>query len=105
MATATTPDYLLLSQLCDRIPGTKGAKRLNPATAFRWAKRGIAGPNGPIRLRVLVSGRSMLTTWEWYLEFCAAVAASRGIAPPPRSPRERDRAADEAAVELAEMGI
>lgn len=88
-----------LSQLARRLPSTNGGK-VNPATTFRWAVTGLRGH----KLEVIHVGGRMLTTWEAYEQFAAAVASGRAPEPVVQSPRQVKRVRDARKI-LAEAGI
>lgn len=75
-----------LSTLARRLPSTNGGN-VNPATTFRWVVKGLRGH----KLEVIHVGGRMLTTWEAYERFAAAVASGRAPEVAAPSPRQAKR--------------
>src|SRR5262245_19860822 len=87
MINIESDKFISLAQLAAKLPSTSG-NRLNPSTIFRWATTGVKGHKLEV---VHVAGR-MLTTWQAYLDFNAAVNAGRAPEPTPQpSPRKAKR--------------
>ena len=79
------------------IPG-----RPNLATVYRWFQRGAHG----VKLETIVCGTRRFTSREAIARFCErTTAAAAGEAPPPRTPKQREREIAKAAQELKEAGI
>lgn len=51
-------------------------RHLKPATHWRWRTRGIATPNGRVRLRAQKCGATWYTCRAWFQEFLDAQSAS-----------------------------
>jgi excisionase family DNA binding protein len=88
----------------------EAAKRLHVAftTVYRWALRGIPGPDGRrVRLRAARVGASWRTSEEAIGEFVEATTPhfDADTAPSPRTEKARRRASEAAAKRLAEAGI
>ncbi len=57
-------EYLLrLREVPDHLP-RRGEKKLHYSTAYRWAKRGVEGPESPIILESVKIGGSVYTSLE-----------------------------------------
>ncbi len=84
------------------VPRRRGGSKLNVATAFRWAQRGVRG----IKLETISFGGTRCTTRTALLEFFRALAPDQQQARPlPRTPGRRARESARAAAELAKAGI
>ena len=96
---------LSLSQAASRYPGSRGASRLHPATLTRHILRGVRALDGQnIRLEAERLGCRWFTSEAALARFAAALAADPKPETPPRSPAERQRAAEAAGRKLQEMG-
>jgi hypothetical protein len=85
------------------IPRRRAGKKLNAATAFRWASSGIRG----VRLEVVRFGGTLCTTKAALLAFFRSLATTNhGVpSPMPRTPRQQQRGCDRATKELEKIGI
>ena len=100
----TQPNYITVSNLARRFPGTRGAKHLHPATITRWILQGVTGMDGTvIRLRAHRLGGKWLITEADLQEFMPALG-SQSNAPEIRTPAVRTRASNSAADQLERMG-
>lgn len=53
----TSVTLLIISEVCARVPGARGARRLHPATVTRWILRGCPARNGiSVRLTATRAG-------------------------------------------------
>jgi hypothetical protein len=97
------------------LPPRRGGSRLNIATAYRWATRGVLARDGAtrVRLRVVRVGDVLCTADVWLREFFDALTNhdpalatdTSSSAPAVRTPTQRRRAAERAAAELEKVGI
>ena len=99
---------LTIAQVCRRIPGARGAARLNPSTVTRWILTGCPGRAGArIQLPATRVGGRWLIAPDALDAFFAALAAT-AVAPsnpPPRTPPRREGdASARAARELERRG-
>ena len=79
----------------------------HPATWTRWMLKGVIGPDGQkVYLEHYRQGQKLVTSWPAVDRFLVALQRSDSTDPPPapRSPTQRDRAAERADRELAEAG-
>lgn len=60
----------LLVEYADRLPSGRRGKRLNRATLWRWALRGLRGGR---RLRTVTAGSTRVTCDAWVWEFLGGV--------------------------------
>ena len=100
-------DLLTISQIAARLPGSRGARRVHPATITRWILAGCPDRNGQrVKLAATRAGTRWLVRAADLDAFFAALAADPVAtpAPVPRSTDERQRAAEKAAEKLKEMG-
>lgn len=100
------PELLTISQVVSRIPGSRGAKRVHPATVVRWITSGCPARDGNrLKLAATRAGSRWLVRPADLAAFFAALAAEPTPSPaPPRSPAARARAGERAAAELERMG-
>ena len=98
MTTTSINDLMPLSDaIRAEIPGKK-----NPATAHRWATRGLQGLDGQrIRLQVTYCGRQPCTTRMAVRLFLDDVTAARLA----KQERTQQRYADVTDAELADVGL
>lgn len=96
------------AQTAKRFPSVKADDddtRVNPSTVWRWITRGLKLPDGRrVRLEAVRLGASYLTSEPAILRFIAAQQRGADPITPPRTRRQRDRAADRAGAELERMG-
>jgi hypothetical protein len=96
----------------DWLPVRRGGGRLSLSTLWRWCLRGVRAKDGQrVKLRAVRAGEVLCTTEQWVRDFFQALtehdpdlAADAGRAPP-RTPGQRQRAADRAAEKLEQLGI
>lgn len=82
-------DLLKFSEAAAEIPRPKGAPPLNPATIWRWVRRGISADNGERRFLAAVRiGSTMYTSRERLHEFVRANAVVTVDHVPPRAKRK-----------------
>ncbi len=99
---------LTVSQVCDRVPGARGAKRLHPSTITRWILFGCPARDGKrVRLPATRAGSRWLVHPKDLDGFFTALAAE--TAEPPTVPQtkkveQRRRSSQRAADELARRG-
>ena len=105
---ALDPSPLLtIAQVCRRIPGARGASRLNPSTVTRWILTGCPGRAGArIQLPATrVGGRWLIAPDALDAFFAALAATAVAPKPPPRTPSRREGdASARAARELERRG-
>lgn len=97
---------LTVTQVCNRVPGARGAKRLHPATVTRWILSGCPARDGKrIRLPATRAGSRWLVRPEDLANFFTALAAETPAPPlPQQQPEKRKLASRRAADELARRG-
>jgi hypothetical protein len=95
-----------LTELPDHCPRRRGGKRLNVATAYRWALGGCKAKDGSIvRLPIIKVGGTQCTSTEAFQWFCDRLSAEVGQAPPPTPSATRTSAARRRAIEAAEREL
>ncbi|VTS01497.1 unnamed protein product [Gemmata massiliana] len=96
------PIRLTVSQVAARLPGSRGARRIHPATVIRWILIGCPARNGErVKLPALRVGTRWLIDEVELNAFFAALAANSIIAsesPPARVSLDYERAAKAIAV-------
>jgi hypothetical protein len=101
-------DLLTISQIVAKLPGSRGARRLHPATVTRWILAGCPARDGRrVRLAATRAGSRWLVRESDLHSFFEALAADPGnTSPPPapRTPTARRRASEAAAAKLQRMG-
>lgn len=109
MTTASDP-LLPVSEIVARLPGSRGARRVHPATVTRWIVSGCAARDGT---RVWLAATRVGSRWlvrESDLEaFFAALGAgtstnSTPCTPAVRTPAARRKAGEAAAAALKKLG-
>jgi hypothetical protein len=108
MIDVTAGDTLTLAEACRLLPRGRNGSRPHLSTLVRWITRGTPGPDGRrVRLAAVRVGGKWVTSRAALQEFAAELTPrpSDIAAPPPRTPRQRDRAAAGAAKKLEEVGI
>ena len=101
------PDLLTISQIARRLPGSRGADRVHPATITRWILVGCPSRNGArVKLVATRAGTRWLVRESDLQVFFAALGAapSGASTPTPRTPAAQNRAAEKAAEKLKAMG-
>src|SRR5262245_42019101 len=98
--------FLTLSQVCSRLPGARGARRVAPSTVTRWIVSGCPSRTGErVKLTaVRAGGRWLVRAADLDVFFAALAADPTPAAAPPRSPAARNRASERAAAALRGMG-
>jgi hypothetical protein len=103
---------LSLSQAARRIPAYRGSRGCNPSTIFRWITNGIKLPDGRLlRMEALRLANRWITSVEAVDRFL--IVQHESFAPradlhthaPARTPAQRQRAAQQAAARLEDLGI
>ena len=91
-----------------RLVPPRNSKPITLTCIWRWATKGIKGPDGRrVRLEGCRIGGRWYTTEESLARFSAALTPNFDDepAPPPRTPGQRERASQRAAEALAKVGI
>jgi len=100
-------DLLSISQIVARLPGSRGARRVHPATVTRWILAGCPARDGRrVKLAATRAGSRWLVRESDLQAFFEALAAAPNMAADPpahRTPTASKRAA-EAAAKLQRMG-
>jgi hypothetical protein len=103
---------LTLTQVCSRLPGARGAKRVSPSTVTRWILAGCPARNGTrVRLAATRCGSRWLVHQRDLDAFFTTLAAEPAEptdpapSPPGRTPAQRQRAGEVAARELDQLGV
>ena len=103
-------DLLTISQIARRLPGSRGAHRVHPATITRWILVGCPGRNGArVKLAATRAGTRWLVREVDLDTFFAALAVAVVPTPAPTTPvartlAARRRASEKAAETLKKMG-
>jgi hypothetical protein len=72
-----------LAELPNHAPRRRGGKRLNVATAFRWAKDGVRAKDGTlVRLPIIQVAGTKCTSIEAFQWFCDRLSAGGDSTPP-----------------------
>ena len=96
---------ITLSQAASRRPGARGCDRIHPATLTRWLLRGVKSLSGQlVRLEAERLGCRWVTSEAALSRFTEALSTQPIQQSPPRSPSQRQRAAEAAGKRLAEAG-
>jgi len=98
-------DYLTVREICNRLPGSRGARHLNPATVTRWILSGVSTPSGRIRLPATRVGSRWLIPEAEFGKFLRTVTEHAlpepAVPTPPITTSESHRRADAASRQLA----
>jgi hypothetical protein len=98
-----------LSEYLDRFPGRKSDELIHLSTLVRWAVVGKRAPDGTLVKLEAYHGAVWTTCDRWVDEFIERLKSPGGdgttVVPAPRSPAERNRAADAADEELDDLGV
>ena len=106
MSTILQESLLTLHDAAQLLPSNRVGKRVNFATVWRWALKGIRAIDGRlVRLEASRVGGRWLTSREALERFAAALTPSADAAPPVRTPAARKRANETAKKRLEDMGI
>ncbi len=109
-------DYNLLEEEClpfgqaaRRLPSLRGAtatgKGVHPVTLWRWAKKGLNGPDGQkVRLEIVRVGGTNCTSIEALQRFFARLQGEK-VPPTTNQPRALNKRAARAMEELRELGF
>lgn len=104
---ADDPDLLTLTQIASRLPGSRGARRVHPATITRWILSGCPARDGRrVKLAATRAGTRWLVRESDLRAFFDALAAPPAAAGTPSPTRNSSaaRAARRAAEQLERMG-
>lgn len=99
---------LSLAAAAKLLPPVREGRPINPATIHRWVRSGVRGPDGKrIYLEGVRVGGCWATSREAIQRFTDALTTrpDSSAVIPPRSAKQRQRASDRAAAELAAAGI
>jgi hypothetical protein len=98
-------DLLTISQIVARLPGSRGARRVHPATVTRWILTGCPARDGRrVKLAATRAGSRWLVREADLQAFFAALAADAVPPTPPRTCTFRLKSSERAARELERMG-
>ena len=103
MINIASETVVSLTEAARRLPARRQGKRPNVATLYRWAQSGCRG----VRLEVVQVGGTKCTSLEALQRFVDQLGNSAGADPGParRTPRQRERAADQAMAKLRKLGV
>ncbi|HEV3436965.1 MAG TPA: helix-turn-helix domain-containing protein [Gemmata sp.] len=104
---STDPDLLTISQVCARLPGARGARRVCPSTVTRWILAGCPARDG-IRIKLTATrcgSRWLVRPADLDAFFAKLAADPTTTSPETRSPASRNKAAAKADDELQKMGV
>ncbi|MBY0455978.1 MAG: helix-turn-helix domain-containing protein [Gemmataceae bacterium] len=109
---ATDSELLTISQIVARYPGSRGARRIHPATVTRWILAGCPNRAGArVKLAATRAGSRWLVRESDLQAFFSALGAEAepGASVPPdatpaRTPAARARATEKAVAALKKMG-
>jgi hypothetical protein len=92
------------------LPARRGGGRLNLATLWRWALKGLRARDGTtVKLQAIRVGETLCTSEAWLREFFDHLTehdpALVNNAFSPRTAKRREWASERAARELSKMGI
>jgi hypothetical protein len=102
------PELLTITQVVAKLPGSRGASRVHPATVTRWILVGCPARDGR---RVKLAATRAGTRWlvreadlQAFFETLAADPTSAAPPPAPRTPSARGKASALAGQQLERMG-
>lgn len=105
---SVNPDLLTIRQVVARLPGSRGARRVHPATVTRWILFGCPARDGcRVKLAATRAGSRWLVLESDLKAFFDALAADPTATPtqqPTRTLIARQNASERAARELERMG-
>ena len=104
---ADDSDWFTLTQIAARLPGSRGARRVHPATVCRWILSGCPARDGRrVKLAATRAGSRWLVRESDLRAFFDALAATSaaGATPSPTLTNSADRAARRAAEQLERRG-
>jgi hypothetical protein len=109
MLDLTRERGLSLAEAAKLIPPSRGGKKTHLSTILRWILHGAKGPQGSlVHLEAVRLGGRWLTTREAIHRFTERLTPSLDPATTsgtPQTPGQRQRAAEQAAHELDQLGI
>jgi hypothetical protein len=108
MIDLTTETPLPLADACRLIPPGRNGKRTHLSTLVRWITSGALAPGGGrIRLEGVRLGGRWMTSREALQRFADRLTPRLDAEPDetPRTPRQRNQAAERAGQELEKLGI
>jgi hypothetical protein len=101
-------ELLSIAQVVSRLPGSRGARRVHPATVTRWILAGCPARDGRrVKLAATRAGSRWLVSEYDLHVFFAALAVDPDSAPPAPTPRTTTagrKASERAAAELEARG-
>jgi hypothetical protein len=104
---STDPELLTISQVVARIPGSRGAQRLHPATVTRWILVGCPARDGRrVKLAATRAGSRWLvreSDLKAFFETLAAEPTTPAATPATRTSTHQ-KASERAAIALERMG-
>jgi hypothetical protein len=102
-----TETPLGLAQAARRVPSGRRERPVHPSTLFRWIHDGVRVAGGAIvRLEALRLGGRWVTSLEALQRFAEGLTPTLGTpGPTPRTPANRRRSNERAAVELDKLGL
>jgi hypothetical protein len=98
------------AQAAKRLPPGRKSRPTSPGTIWRWSREGVRAADGRVVIleSCRIGGRSV-TSVEALARFSAALTVqteqSNDEIPTPRTPGQRERAAERAGKELEKLGI
>jgi hypothetical protein len=100
MIDVLTEDLVSLADSCKLFPKRRGGVRPHLSCMYRWTVSGCKG----IKLESVQVGGTRCTSKQAIARFIAALSGDRGDAVQVRTPRQRQRAAEQANAELSAAG-
>lgn len=99
-------EFLTVSEVCAKLPGCRGARRVCPSTVTRWILNGCPARSGVrVKLAATRCGIRWLVRPEDLDAFFAALAGETAPEPAkPRPPAARQKAVARAAAQLEAAG-
>jgi hypothetical protein len=104
----TTENTLTLTDAAKLVPPGHGGRKTHISTLLRWILDGVSSPSGEkVRLEGARLGSRWITSKEALQRFMDRLTPAVGDtpAPAPRTPTQRQRAAERAGQELDRIGI
>ena len=104
----TAESTLTLTEAARLVPPGHGGKKTHISTLLRWILDGVTSPSGEkVRLEGARLGSRWITSKEALQRFMDRLtpAVSEAPTPAPRTPTQRQRAAERAGEELDKIGI
>jgi hypothetical protein len=104
----TTESTCGLTEAAKLVPAAHGGRKTHISTLLRWILDGVNSPSGvKVRLEAVRLGNRWITSKEALQRFAERLTPAVGDMPPatPRTPTQRQRAAERAGAELDRIGI